>query len=74
MRRILYPFLLTFMLAGCAGVEYRDNTAEVAGDPRCMDKPSTPGQASAPWCKPETGASWTSGKSEKVDLGGKQDD
>ena len=73
MRRALFLLPLVFTLAGCASAEYKDNTAAVARDPRCMDKPSTPGQAPAPWCKPETGTSWSTGKGGKVNLSGKND-
>jgi hypothetical protein len=73
MRRFLLLSLLAATLAGCAGAEYKDNAADVARDPRCMDKPTTPGQAPAPWCKQEAGTSWTSGKGAKVDFSGKSD-
>jgi hypothetical protein len=75
MRRFLFLFLslLAVTVAGCAGAEYKDNAAAVARDPRCMDKPTTPGQAPAPWCKQEAGTSWTSGKGAKVDFSGKSD-
>lgn len=70
MRRVLLPLFLVLTFAGCASAEYKDNAAAVARDPRCMDKPSTPGQEPAPWCKPQTGTSWSSGKGTKVDLSG----
>ena len=50
-----------------------DNTAEVANDPRCMEKPAVPGQEPAPWCKPQTGASWSNDSGSKVDFSGKHD-
>lgn len=65
--------LLVLALAGCASADYRDNTAEVARDPRCIDKPSVPGQQPAPWCKQEAGTTWSSGKGGKIKLGGKSD-
>ncbi len=71
MRFILSLVLLTFALAGCASAEYHDNTAEVARDPRCVDKPSIPGQQSAPWCTQKAGTEWSTGKGGKVDLSGK---
>lgn len=71
MRSILPLCLLAFALAGCASAEYRDNTAEVERDPRCVDKPSVPGQQPAPWCKQEAGTSWSTGKGGKVDFSGK---
>ena len=73
MRRCLFLPLLAIALAGCASAEYKDNAAEVARDPRCMDKPATPGQAPAPWCKQEAGTSWSSDKGAKVDFSGKHD-
>lgn len=73
MRR-LSSFLALALLAGCAGVEYTDNTAEVARDPRCIDRPANPDQSPAPWCQPQTGASWSSGNGEKVDFTGGKDD
>lgn len=73
MRSTLSLTLLAFALAGCASAEYRDNTAEVARDPRCLDKPSVPGQQPAPWCKQEAGTTWSSGKGSKIKLGGRND-
>lgn len=73
MRRVLFLATLTLVLAGCASAEYRDNTAEVARDPRCLDKPSTPGQEPAPWCKQQAGTTWSSGKNSKVSFGGRND-
>lgn len=71
MRIALLLSALAVGLAGCASAEYRDTSAEVARDPRCIDKPSTPGQATAPWCRPESGTRWSSGKRTKVELGGR---
>lgn len=70
MRRTVLLSLLVVALAGCASAEYHDNAAEVARDPRCIDKPSTPGQAAAPWCQPAAGTRWSSGKGTKVEFGG----
>ena len=72
MRRL--PILCVLvLLAGCASARYTDNAAEVARDPRCIDKPSNPDQAPAPWCQQKTGVSWGGGSGEKVDFSGKGD-
>jgi hypothetical protein len=60
------------LLAGCAGSEYRDNAAQIASDPRCMDKPSNPDAEPAPWCKQKVEVTSSSSSSE-VDFSGKQD-
>ena len=70
MRLAFLMSVLAAGLAGCASAEYRDTAAEVARDPRCIDKPSTPGQAPAPWCQPAAGTRWSSGKGTKVEFGG----
>ena len=73
MRRFLFLTLTAATLAGCASAEYKDTAAAVARDPRCIDKPATPGQDPAPWCKQEGSTSWTNDKDTKVDFSGKSD-
>ena len=71
----LAALLAATLLAGCASTEYRDNTAELARDPRCIDKPANPDLEPAPWCKPEAGTSWSSErKSDELDFSGKSGD
>ena len=50
--RTVGTIAMIILLAGCAGREYKDNSAQLASDPRCMDKPSIPDAEPAPWCKP----------------------
>ena len=52
MRRLL-PVICCLGLASCASAEYRDNAEQAKRDPRCLDQPSVPGQAPAPWCDPK---------------------
>lgn len=73
MHRFLLPSLLVLVLTGCASMEYKDNRAEVAQDPRCLDKPAVPGQKPAPWCQGEAGTSWSSKRKDKIDFSGKNE-
>lgn len=62
------------LLAGCAGREYKDNSVEIASDPRCLNKPSNPAAEPAPWCKQKTETTFStssSSKTDKIDFSGK---
>lgn len=75
MRKIASMLLSAGLLAGCAGAEYKDNSADVARDPRCIDKPNNPDEEPPPWCKQSAGTTWSSdGKDSKLDFSGKSKD
>lgn len=71
MRKIAAMLLTTGLLAGCAGAEYKDNAAQVASDPRCMEKPNNPNEQPPEWCKRAAGVSWSSEGGQKLDFSGK---
>ncbi len=70
--RFLSAFLLVVGLPACAGRDYKDNAAEIARDPRCMDKPSIPDAEPAPWCKQKIDSRSSPSTSDEVDFSGKK--
>ena len=70
--RYMTAVFLIGTLAGCATREYKDNSAQIAGDPRCLDKPSNPDAAPATWCKQKVETTSSSSSSDKVDFSGRK--
>ncbi|HJR74307.1 MAG TPA: hypothetical protein VJ806_11785 [Luteimonas sp.] len=71
------PLLIaaTLFASACGSVEYKDTNAAVDANPACVGAESRPGEAVAPWCKREMGATIkTERKSEKIDFDKKDDD
>ena len=62
-------------LAGCGGVEYKDNYQQIANNPLCAgDDPSSPLPAQTRNCDREQSMNWsTERKGEPVDFGGGKD-
>ena len=67
----------TVLVSACSSaVEFKDTNAAVDANPECINAEGRPGEATAPWCKRELRADWTTGsdKGEKIDFSGKKDD